>query len=56
MASFKWHLAMAFAEAAHYAAIWNPVIQRFSQRRQNRVHKDGGQDNHAQQVGEGVVE
>jgi hypothetical protein len=56
MTSFKWHLAMTFAEAALYAAIWNPVIQRFYQRRQNSVHKYGGQDNHAQQVGEGVVE
>lgn len=33
------YLAMAFVEAAHYAAIWDPVIQRFYQRRQNRVHK-----------------
>ena len=33
------YLAMAFVEAAHYAAIWNPAIQRFYKRRQNRVHK-----------------
>ena len=33
------YLAMAFAEAAHYAAIWNPAIQRFYQRRQNKVHQ-----------------
>jgi transposase len=33
------YLAMAFVEAAHFAAIWNPAIQRFYQRRQNRVHK-----------------
>jgi hypothetical protein len=29
----------AYVEAAHYAAIWSPEIQRFYQRRQNKVHK-----------------
>jgi transposase len=33
------YLALAFVEAAHYAAIWNPTIKRFYQRRQNKVHK-----------------
>ena len=33
------YLAMAFVEAAHYAAIWDPTVKRFYQRRQNRVHK-----------------
>lgn len=32
------YLAMAFVEAAHYAAIWDPTIKRFYQRRQRRVH------------------
>ena len=32
------YLAMAFVEAAHYAAIHNPQIQRFYQRRKNKVH------------------
>ena len=27
------YLAMAFVEAAHYAAIWHPAIKRFYQRR-----------------------
>ena len=33
------YLAMAFVEAAHYAAIWDPTIKRFYERRQRRVHK-----------------
>lgn len=33
------YLALAFVEAAHYAAIWNPAIKQFYQRRQRRVHK-----------------
>jgi len=32
------YLAWAFMEAAHYAAIWNPDIKRFYQRRQARRH------------------
>ncbi len=32
------YLAMAFVEAAHYAAIWDPTIKRYYQRRQRRVH------------------
>jgi transposase len=31
------YLAMAFVEAAHYAAIWNPQIKRFYQRRCKKV-------------------
>ncbi len=31
------YLAMAFVEAAHYAAIWNPVIKRYYQRRCKQV-------------------
>jgi transposase len=32
------YLGMAFVEAAHYAAIWDPTIKRFYERRQRRVH------------------
>lgn len=31
------YLAMAFVEAAHYAAIWNPVIKRYYQRKCKKV-------------------
>jgi len=31
------YLAMAFVEAAHYAAIWNPVIKRYYQRKCRKV-------------------
>ena len=31
------YLAMAFVEAAHYAAIWNPTIKRYYQRKCKRV-------------------
>lgn len=32
------YLGMAFVEAAHYAAIWNPAIKRYYQRKQTKVH------------------
>jgi transposase len=32
------YLAWAFMEAAHYAAIWNPQIQRYYQRKQAKAH------------------
>jgi len=31
------YLAMAFVEAAHYAAIWEPTIKRYYQRKYKRV-------------------
>lgn len=31
------YLAMAFIEAAHYAAIWNPTIKRYYQRKSKKV-------------------
>jgi len=33
------YLAYAFMEAAHYAAIWEPKIKRYYQRKSNRSHK-----------------
>jgi transposase len=32
------YLAWAFMEAAHYAAIWDPGIKRYYQRKQTKVH------------------
>jgi transposase len=32
------YLAWAFMEAAHYAAIWNPQIKRYYQRKQAKTH------------------
>jgi len=32
------YLAWAFMEAAHYAAIWNPRIKQYYQRKQTRAH------------------
>ena len=32
------YLAWAFMEAAHYAAIWNPQIKRYYQRKQAKAH------------------
>jgi len=31
------YLAMAFVEAAHYAAIWDPIIKRYYQRKCRKV-------------------
>lgn len=33
----NWYLALAFVEAAHYAAIWEPTIKRYYQRKCKRV-------------------